>query len=72
MLTILMNGLSPRPIGNSRPFELESGDERDPKGRTCLAKDGKFTLLPASLVNVSLWGDYNFELMENRKERGKS
>jgi hypothetical protein len=54
-----------------RTFELEPGDEGDPEGRTCLAKDGEFTLLPASLVDVSLRRHYDLELMENRKERWK-
>ena len=52
-----------------RSFELESGDEGDLEGRTCLAKDGEFTLLPASFVDVGLRRHYNLELMENRKER---
>jgi len=52
-----------------RKFELEQGDEGDLEGRTCLAKDGEFTLLPASLVDVSLGRHYGLEMMENRKER---
>ena len=55
-LTILMNGLSPRPLGKNqlcliikKPGRaLREGKE----GRTCFAKDGEFTLLPASLVYV--------------------
>ena len=54
-----------------RTFELEPGDKGDLEGRTCLAKDGEFTLLPASLVDVSLRRHYDLELMENRKERWK-
>ena len=45
-------------------FEPEPGDEGDLEGRTCLAKDGKFTLLPASLVDVSLRWHYGLGLME--------
>jgi hypothetical protein len=71
VLTILMNGLSPRPIGNTGTFELGPGDEGDLEGRTCLAKDGEFTLFPASFVDVSLRRHYNLEMMENRKERWK-
>ena len=64
VLTILMNGLSPRPIGNTETFELEPGDEGDLEGRTCLAKNGEFTLLPASFVDVSFWRHFNTELMD--------
>ena len=59
----------PKTYWEYRTFELESGDEADLEGRTCLAKDGKFTLLPASFVDVSLGWHYGLELMENRKEQ---
>lgn len=67
VLTILMNGLSPRPIENTRRLN-KPGDEGDLEGRTCLTKDGEFTLLPASFIDVSLRRHYGFELMVNRKE----
>ena len=70
VLTILTNGLLPRPIGNdSQTFEQIQGDEGDNGERTCLAKYGKLALLPASLINVSFRWHYDPELMENRKER---
>ena len=49
----------------------QPGYERYLEGRTCLTKDGKFTLLPASLVYISLRRHCGLELMENRKERWK-
>jgi hypothetical protein len=47
-----------------RTLELEPGDEGDLEGRTCLAKDGKFTLLPASLVDVGLRRHCDLELVD--------
>ena len=42
-------------------FELEPGDEEELEGRTRFAKNWEFTLLPASLVDVSLGRHYDLE-----------
>jgi hypothetical protein len=48
-----------------RRFEQNRGGAGDKEGRTCLAKDGEFALLPASFVDVSLRRHCEPELMEN-------
>jgi hypothetical protein len=47
-------------------FQGAVGDKEE---RTCLAKDGKFALLPPGLVDVSLRWHFDSGLMENRKGR---
>jgi hypothetical protein len=63
--------VGPKTYRECETFEQNQGGAGDGEGRTCLAKDGEFTLLPACLVDVSLRWHCNPEMMENRKERWK-
>ena len=61
----------PETYRECRTFEQNLGAAGDKEERTCLAKDGEFTLLPSGLVDVSLRWHFNSGLVENRKERWK-